>query len=256
MKSLFGLGFFLTISSFAHAESWYEKKAGDQLLYDMYLKAGVPQAAIQRTFEFLDLNEEKQFEVRLNKSKHVPKTITNKNFAVIIDYSKPSSQRRLFLMNLVTGNVDAYYVAHGVRTGDNFATKFSNEVDSRKSSLGFFLTGSIYIGGHGESLRLFGLEKSNDKAFERDIVMHGAPYISLDFLGKYGRMGRSWGCPAVSRKINKKIVPLVKNGAIFYAYHKDLMPETQTNPIVQDSAPEKPEAAPAGDNVVPEEQNP
>ena len=237
------------------ASSWYDKKVKGSLLYDLYKKAGVPEPAVQRTFEFLDLNGSKEFKVKEDDSL-VTKEIANKNYVAIIDFSKPSSSRRLFVLNLKTGGVDKYFVAHGVNTGQDDAEKFSNIPDSKKSSLGFYLTGSTYVGKHGQSLHLYGLEKSNDKAYERDIVMHGASYVSVDFLDKYGRMGRSWGCPAVSEAIIKKLVPILKDGAVVYAYHKDLMPVTQTSPAVQDVGNNQANTSGNSDNVMPEEIDP
>lgn len=255
MKSLCCVSLILLITSQGWAGSWYEKKVEGKLLYDLFKEADVPLPALERTFEFLDLNEEKEFKVNLHQEQ-TTKKIANKDYAVIIDYSKPSSSRRLYFLNLKEGKVEKYYVAHGVNTGEDEAISFSNQMDSRKSSLGFFITGSSYQGSHGESLFLHGLEKSNDRAFERAIVMHGADYVSLDFLEKYGRMGRSWGCPAVSPAINKKLLPLIKNGAVFYAYHKDLMPVTQTSPTIQNVGNDQKNAPENSNKVVPEELNP
>lgn len=255
MKFIGGVFIFLFMASQSRAGSWYERKVEGKLLYDLYKEAGVPTSALERTFEFLDLNEDKEFTVNLHQEK-TTKKISNKDYAVIIDYSKPSSTRRLYFLNLKDGKVEKYYVAHGVNTGEDEALSFSNQMDSKKSSLGFFITGSSYQGSHGESLFLHGLEKSNDRAFERAIVMHGADYVSLDFLEKYGRMGRSWGCPAVSPAINKKLLPLIKNGAVFYAYHKDLMPVTQTSPTIQNVGNDQKNAPENSNKVVPEELNP
>lgn len=255
MKPLYCLAALVFIAPPVYAGSWYEKKANGALLYDLYKKAGVPEQAVQRTFEFLDLNETKEIKVRAD-DKLVSKEIDNKNYAVIIDFTKPSSERRLYLMNLKTGQVDKYFVAHGVNTGDDDAERFSNLPDSRKSSLGLYLTGGSYVGKHGESIYLYGLEKSNDRAFERNIVMHGATYVSMDFLDKYGRMGRSWGCPAVSEAIIRKLIPLIKEGAVVYAYHKDLMPITQTSPAVQNVSKNKANAANNSNSVMPEEIDP
>jgi hypothetical protein len=256
---MFGKPFLLSITlllaTTANANSWYNKRIGSTLLYDKFMAAGVPAEAIQRTFEFLDVNEKKSFHVKLGE-KIITKTVSNENYAVIIDYSKPSSERRLFLLNLETGTTEKYFVAHGVRTGNDRAIKFSNKQDSRQTSLGLFLTGSAYEGSHGESLYLHGLEDSNSNAFNRDIVMHGAQYVSAEFLEKYGRMGRSWGCPAVSKPIMKKILPLIKDGAVLYAYHKDLMPVAQASPTIQEVSKDQQSAADHNNNVVPEEINP
>lgn len=255
MKSVYCLSLIFCLASPAQATSWFEKKSGGKYLYDLFRDSGVPQPALTRTFEFLDLNDNKEFTVKLVDDK-ARKKITNKNFAVIIDYSKPSSQRRLYFLNLTNGKVEKYYVAHGVNTGEDEALRFSNEVDSKKTSLGFYLTGSVYDGSHGDSLYLHGLEKSNDRAFERAIVMHGAAYVSVDFLEKYGRMGRSWGCFAVSEAINKKLLPFIKNGAVFYAYHKNLMTMTETSPAIQEVGADQAHTAENSDEIMPEELNP
>lgn len=256
MKPLYCLAALAFIAQPVYAgSSYYNRKSKGVLLYDLYKKAGVPEQALQRTFEFLDLNSEKEFKVRADE-RLVTKEIANKNYAVIIDFTKPSSSRRLYLLNLNTGAVEKYYVAHGVNSGDDDAEKFSNIPDSRKSSLGLYLTGGSYVGKHGESLYLYGLEKSNDRAFERAIVMHGASYVSMDFLDKYGRMGRSWGCPAVSQQIIKKLIPLLKDGAVVYAYHKDLMPLTMTSPAIQNVGKNKGSATNDSNNVMPEEIEP
>lgn len=235
--------------------SWYEKKIDGKLLYDLYKEAGVPTSALERTFEFLDLNENKEFKVKINLAL-VPKKIANKEYAIIIDYTKPSSSRRLYFLDLKTGKVEKYFVAHGVNSGSDKPSKFSNLLDSKTTSLGFYLTGSIYQGSHGESLYLHGLEKSNDRAFERAIVMHGAPYVSMEFLEKYGRMGRSWGCPAVSDAIRKKILPAIKNGAVLYAFHQDLMPVALTSPTVQEMGKDQTNTAANSDQIMPEEFDP
>ncbi len=255
MKPLYCLAALAFVAQPVYAGSWYEKKAKGALLYDTYRKAGVPEQAVQRTFEFLDLNDDKEFKVRAD-DQLVSKEIANKNYAIIIDFSRPSSERRLFLLNLKTGEVDKYFVAHGVNTGDDDAEKFSNTPDSKKSSLGIYITGSSYVGKHGESLHLYGVEKSNDRAFERSIVMHGASYVSMDFLDKYGRMGRSWGCPAVSQAIIKKLIPIIKDGAVVYAYHKDLMPMTKTSPAIQNVGNNKAKASGNSNEVMPEEIDP
>lgn len=255
MKSILSLATILLVGSQALADSWFEKKVNGKLLYDLFKEADVPPPAIERTFELLDLNGDKEFKVKLNQDYKNMK-IANKKHAVIIDFTKPSSARRLYFLDLETGVVEKYYVAHGVNTGEDLAKKFSNQMDSRKSSLGFYITGSTYIGSKGESLVLHGIEKSNDRAFERAIIMHGANYVSMDFLNKYGRMGRSWGCPAVSQEINKKLLPHIKNGAILYAYHKDLMPVAQTSPTVQNVGGNQKSTSEDSNKVMPEELNP
>ncbi len=141
----------------------------------------------------------------------------------IIDYSLPSTAPRLWVLDLARGE-RLYHelVAHGRGTGDNYATRFSNTPDSRQSSLGLFLTGGTYQGGNGYSMKLFGLDPGlNDRAEERHIVMHGAWYVSADHARRQGRLGRSWGCPALSETIAPAVIDTIKGGSFLYAYHPD-----------------------------------
>ena len=139
----------------------------------------------------------------------------------IIDYSLPSTQPRLWVLDLARGEVLFHeLVAHGAGTGDNYATRFSNVKDSRQTSLGLFLTGGTYQGGNGYSLKLKGLDEGlNDRAEERYIVMHGAWYVSQEQIRSQGRLGRSWGCPALSQEIAATVIDTIKGGSFVYSYH-------------------------------------
>jgi hypothetical protein len=141
----------------------------------------------------------------------------------VIDYSLPSTQRRFWLFDLVERRVVAReLVAHGVNTGENRATRFSNIEGSRQSSVGLFRTAETYFGRNGYSLRLDGLENGfNELARPRTIVMHGAPYVSEDFARKHGRLGRSWGCPALDRAVSNKVIDRIKNGHLVFSYYPD-----------------------------------
>jgi hypothetical protein len=147
----------------------------------------------------------------------------NKNLLSIIDYSKPSNEKRLFIIDVE--NRKLLYntlVAHGKKSGYVNATKFSNKYGSHKSSLGFFRTGNSYYGKRGYSLQLDGLEKGiNDNARQRGIVIHGANYVSENIANGNGVIGRSWGCPAVSKKLSKEIINLLKGGSLLYIYADD-----------------------------------
>jgi hypothetical protein len=141
----------------------------------------------------------------------------------IIDYSLPSTQPRLWVLDLSRGEVLFHeLVAHGAGTGDNYATRFSNVKDSRQTSLGLFLTGGTYQGGNGYSLKLKGLDEGlNDRAEERHIVMHGAWYVSQEQIRSQGRLGRSWGCPALSQEIAPTVIDTIKNGSFVFSYGGD-----------------------------------
>ncbi|MDB6141610.1 MAG: hypothetical protein JWP80_654 [Pseudomonas sp.] len=141
----------------------------------------------------------------------------------IIDYSLPSTEPRLWVFDLQRRTLLFHeLVAHGRGSGENMATRFSNENDSKASSLGLYRTAETYEGHNGYSLRMEGLEPGvNDHAVERAIVIHGAPYVSSDLARLNGRIGRSWGCPAVRPEIAHPLIDSIKNGQLVFAYYPD-----------------------------------
>ncbi len=147
----------------------------------------------------------------------------NENILSIIDFSKPSSQKRLFVLDVNSFKIlFNTYVAHGRNTGEAYANKFSNKPDSYQSSLGFYLTEGTYNGKNGFSMQLEGMEYGiNNRAEERAIVVHGAPYVSEDFIKSRGYIGRSHGCPALPEKLNKPIIEKIKNGSCLFIYSND-----------------------------------
>jgi len=138
----------------------------------------------------------------------------------VIDYSLPSTERRLWVLDLERGKVLFHeLVAHGSGSGDNYATRFSNTMESRQTSLGLFRTSGTYEGGNGYSLKLQGLDRGvNDRAEERHIVMHGAWYVSAEHARNTGRLGRSWGCPALPERIAPAVIDTIKGGSFIFAY--------------------------------------
>lgn len=151
--------------------------------------------------------------------------LLNENIISIIDFSKSSASKRLFVIDVYSGILlFNTYVAHGQNSGNAMAEKFSNKVSSLQSSLGFYETSSTYLGKHGYSLKLEGLEKGiNDNAMERSIVMHGASYVSEGIIKIKGYLGRSWGCPAVPEKYSKPIIDKIKNGTCIFIYANNSM---------------------------------
>jgi hypothetical protein len=147
----------------------------------------------------------------------------SKGVLTIVDYSKPSTQPRFWVLNLKTNEILFHeLVAHGKGSGENLATKFSNRSGSAMSSLGLYLTQKPYIGNDGYSLRLIGLEKGfNDLALERNVVIHPASYVSSNFARSYGRLGRSWGCFALNPAVAKPVIKTIKEGTLLFAYYPD-----------------------------------
>ena len=149
--------------------------------------------------------------------------VANPSTLTVIDYSKPSTEKRLWVFDL-RGHALLYreLVAHGQGSGDNLATRFSNEPETHRSSIGLYVTEDTYVGKNGYSLRLSGLDRGfNDHALERAIVMHGAPYVSDEFAKAQGRLGRSWGCPALREGIAREVIDRVKGGGVLFAYYPD-----------------------------------
>ena len=141
----------------------------------------------------------------------------------IIDFSLPSSKKRLFILDLTKGKIlFNTYVAHGRNSGRELATQFSNKQESYQSSLGFYVTQETYTGKHGFSLRLQGQETGiNDNARSREIVMHSAPYVDEKWIHNQGFIGRSLGCPALPENMHKPIIEKIKNGTCLFLYSPD-----------------------------------
>lgn len=149
--------------------------------------------------------------------------VGRRELLTVIDYSLPSTEPRLFVFD-VERRVLLFreLVAHGKNSGENLTTRYSNKEGSLATSLGLFVTEGTYMGGNGYSLRLNGLDRGfNDQAMSRAIVMHGAPYVSKSMAKKLGRLGRSWGCPAVSTQVAKKLIDTLKDGSPIFAYYPD-----------------------------------
>lgn len=148
----------------------------------------------------------------------------NKKLLTVIDYSKPSSEKRLWVFDLNNGRtLFNTWVSHGKNSGGAAAYSFSNSMGSLKSSLGVFLTESTYVGGRvGYALRLRGLEHGiNDNAYNRAVVIHGARYVNGDVARSRGQVGRSWGCPAVTTSLARPLINTIKNRTVLVAYYPD-----------------------------------
>lgn len=179
---------------------------------------------IKKVYEELGLKEKLEYST-FAKAIHGYNKIEEKKegFITIVDFSKPSTEERFFVIDLENKKVDySTYVTHGKNTGLVTAVKFSNTMNSYQSSLGFYLTINPYEGSNGYSLRLKGLEPGiNSNALDRNIVVHGADYATEDFIKKYGFLGRSLGCPAIPNTISKEVIDLIKGGTVLYINGED-----------------------------------
>ena len=144
-----------------------------------------------------------------------------KQVITICDMSLSSNTNRMWIVDLAAKKVLLNnYVAHGQGSGDEYATAFSNTNNSHQSSIGMYVTGDTYIGEHGRSLYLHGMDNGfNHNAYKRSIVVHGANYVSKDFIAQHKRLGRSWGCPAVSDKLSNKVIDMIKDGTVLFIYY-------------------------------------
>ncbi|MBC7371517.1 MAG: murein L,D-transpeptidase catalytic domain family protein [Bdellovibrionaceae bacterium] len=196
-------------------------------LISVFEAQGVPAEALERAFQYLDQNAGRTFTGGSigNTTVHIAD-----EYMVIIDYSLPSTEKRLYHLNLKTGEVQKHLVAHGKNSGVLYSIKFSDSQDSKTSSLGLSLVAGTYEGFYGTTLRLYGVEESNNSMEPRYIVMHGAPYVSQKFIDENSRLGRSWGCPAVGEDVIDLMIATLQPGSIVYLYHKDLMYVAQEEP--------------------------
>ncbi|MFC5282175.1 murein L,D-transpeptidase catalytic domain family protein [Pedobacter alpinus] len=164
----------------------------------------------------------------------------NKDILTIVDFTKPSTEKRMWIVDLKNKTLLLNtHVAHGQGSGADMATNFSNIAESHQSSLGFYIASETYFGKHGLSLKLDGQDKGiNDLARERAIVVHGAKYVSENFIKSTGRLGRSYGCPAVSEELNAKVIELIKGKTCFFIngnsknYQSALLDNTNMSDIV------------------------
>jgi hypothetical protein len=141
----------------------------------------------------------------------------------IIDYSRPSVEPRLWVFDMNRRELlFNELVAHGRNTGENMSVHFSDTLNSRQSSIGLFVTDETYVGSNGYSLRLDGLEPGfNGHARDRAIVMHGAPYVNEQIATAQGRIGRSWGCPALREAVARDVIDTIRGGGVIFSYYPD-----------------------------------
>jgi hypothetical protein len=217
----------------SQADSLFNRRLPDgRLLFDSYTQKGIDRQAINLIFRMFDFNQGR---------------IENQSYALLVDFSLPSVQKRMFLLNLINGQVESFLVSHGINSGVLATRKFSNFFNSWQSSLGFYYAQGSYISEkNGLSLALDGVDKSNSNARLRGIVLHGAKYATEEFIRRYGRLGWSEGCFAVDRTFVEYLVGKLSRGSILLAYHRDLMALSRQYPDRQNLSGE--ETIPPGVN--------
>jgi len=221
LKNIFTLIFYFIFSLSLFAEINFSNN------FNLDIKKKFSDRDIKLMYTELSLNDKVSFSC-FNNAMHGLEKIenleifnnSNDSLLVMVDYTKPSTQERLFIVDLKEKRLlVSSLVTHGKGTGELYATNFSNKNNSYSSSSGFYLTGNIYKGKNGASLQLHGLEKGkNDNAIKRTIVMHAAEYANKTFAQKYGRLGRSKGCFALPTELNTKIINLISGGVVLYVH--------------------------------------
>ncbi|MBC3539792.1 murein L,D-transpeptidase catalytic domain family protein [Rufibacter sediminis] len=187
------------------------KEAFEDFLDNLYDEADLKKAG-------MDFDVFKRAATGFYNLKEKNKLSRTKDLLTVVDFNKPSSEKRLWIVDLNKKKV-LYHslVAHGMGSGNEKAVKFSNVENSHMSSLGFYVTENTYIGKHGLSLKLNGLDRGfNSNAKQRAVVVHGADYVSEAFVKQHGRLGRSHGCPALPKEITTEVVQLIKGGTCLY----------------------------------------
>ncbi|MFN7728949.1 MAG: murein L,D-transpeptidase catalytic domain family protein [Bdellovibrio sp.] len=255
LRPILSLGFFCAFSSGAvFAQGAGTSELATKEIQEKILSQGVPAQALDQLVRYFDQNNGREYrqdiyicdgqeptnvkpcEEKKRKTSERTVKLAVHSYGVIIDYTKSSLEQRYFLINWKTGEVTKMLATHGKNTGDLYAYRFSNIKDSRQTSLGIYITGETYTGSYGSTLRLYGLQRSNDQAYHRDIVMHGAWYADASFAKSinpktklpFGRLGVSWGCPAIAPSLAKRVFPLLKDGAMVYHFHPELEESAQT----------------------------
>ncbi|WP_153800976.1 murein L,D-transpeptidase catalytic domain family protein [Foetidibacter luteolus] len=188
----------------------------NQLVDSLYVQLGLDTSGLSRDVFFFAY---KGYQYLLSENK-----LANPNYLTICDYSQSSAHKRLYVVDLLAKKLMFNtYVSHGKKSGEEFATSFSNSTNSHKSSLGFFVTGETYRGRAGFSLRFDGMEPGiNDRVRARGVVLHGSRYVNEERIDEKGFVGRSFGCPAVPMECYRDIIETIKDGSCFFTYNPDM----------------------------------
>jgi len=183
----------------------------DEYIQNVFRAAGLDKTA-------MDENTFRKAIVGYYNLRHGGLLAPDRSIITIVDFNKPSTEKRLWIVDLENKKLlFNTLVAHGSGTGDNMAKVFSNTSNSNQSSLGFYIANETYSGKHGLSLRLDGMDEGfNTNARNRAVVVHGADYVSQTFVDRHGRLGRSWGCPALPAELSALIINTIKGKTCLY----------------------------------------
>lgn len=212
------------------------KEVFEQYITSLYQAANLQQAG-------LDLSVFQKAVTGYLNLKLANKLPENSSVITVVDLSKPSHEKRMWIIDVLTKHlIINTWVAHGSGSGDDVATQFSDINDSHQSSLGFYLTDNVYMGKHGKSLRLDGLDEGfNSTARARDIVLHAAKYVGQRTIDEMGRLGHSFGCPAVAPEVRDRIINTIKGRTVLFIngndsnYNSKYLDETALTNFVPDT---------------------
>ncbi|WP_374949457.1 murein L,D-transpeptidase catalytic domain family protein [Mucilaginibacter sp.] len=197
------------------AKSYTAKELFAQYVSDIYQTANLQQTG-------LDVNVFQKAVTGYMNLKLANKLPANSNVITVVDFNKSSREKRMWIIDVLNKTlVLNTWVAHGQGSGDDMANRFSNNNESHQSSLGFYLTDGVYIGKHGRSLRLDGLDAANSAARARGIVVHAADYVCQNTINQIGRLGRSFGCPAVSPEVSNQVIDTIKGRTVLFINGND-----------------------------------
>jgi hypothetical protein len=216
-------------SKITNARSYSAKEVFAQYVSDIYQTANLQQTG-------MDVAVFQKAVTGYLNLKLANKLPANSNVITVVDFNKSSREKRMWIVDMLSKTlVLNTWVAHGQGSGDDMANKFSNNNESHQSSLGFYLTDEVYIGKHGRSLKLDGLDEGiNSAARARGIVIHAADYVCQNTINQIGRLGRSFGCPAVSPEVSDMVINTIKGRSLLYINGND---SNYTSKLLDDTAP-------------------
>lgn len=216
-------------SKIMNARSYSAKEVFAQYVSDIYQTANLQQTG-------MDVAVFQKAVTGYLNLKLANKLPANSNVITVVDFNKSSREKRMWIVDMLSKTlVLNTWVAHGQGSGDDMANQFSNNNESHQSSLGFYLTDEVYIGKHGRSLKLDGLDEGiNSAARARGIVIHAADYVCQNTINQIGRLGRSFGCPAVSPEVSDMVINTIKGRSLLYINGND---SNYTSKLLDDTAP-------------------